>query len=475
MVTPYRPTMNEVTTRPKPENATFETGRRPQRAPRRAQRPPRPHVANWLALIAGVGLVLSFGLSFLGQSLASYESAGGWFTLAGRITGLTGTYALVIMILLVTRLPWLEETVGQVRLVRWHRTVGGWPIALIALHVVFITLGYAEASHVSVLSEFWTFIVHYPDVLAATVAFVLLVVAGVSSIPAVRRTMRYQTWWAVHLYLYLALVLAFAHEIKTGVMFIGHPLGTDFWIAVSAGALAAVLGLRILRPLAQNLRHQLRISSVREEAPGVYSIIVKGRNLSRLAVSGGQFFQWRFMARGLWWHSHPYSLSAMPRPPFMRVTIKQLGMQSLAATRLKPGTRVFVEGPYGIFTRHARRGDRVVLIGAGVGISPIRALLEDLPPTTKVTVILRASSVEDLVHREEITQLVSERGGQLHEVVGPRKKVRLDGQMLRKLLGKLNNTDVYVCGPPAFSASVTENLLRLGARRERIHQEAFAF
>jgi len=475
MVNQYRPSMTEVTTRPQQENTAFEAGRRPSRAPRRATRPPRPRIANTLAWIAGLGLVLSFGLSFVGSSISSYKLAGGWFTLAGRITGMTGTYTLIIMILLVTRLPWLEETVGQVRLVRWHRTVGGWPIALIALHVVFITLGYAEASNVSFVSQFWAFLMHYPDVLAATVAFALMVTAGVTSIPAVRRTMKYQSWWAVHLYLYLAMVLAFAHEIKTGLMFIGHPLATDVWIAMSAAAVAAVLGVRIVRPLARNLRHQLRISTVREEAPGVYSIVIKGRNLSSFEVAGGQFFQWRFMARGLWWHSHPYSLSAMPRPPFIRVTIKQLGMQSLAATRLKPGTRVFVEGPYGVFTRHARRGDRVVLIGAGVGISPIRALLEDLPTSTKVTVILRASSVEELVHRAEVTQLVHDRGGKLHEVVGSRKKAHLDGQLLRKLVGNLNNTDIYVCGPPGFSAGVTDNLLRLGARNERIHHEAFAF
>jgi predicted ferric reductase len=475
MVTRYRPTMTDVTTRPSQENSTFQVGRRPTRAPRRAQREPRRRVANALALIAGIGLGISFGLSFLGQSISSYSSPGGWFTLAGRVTGLTGTFLLIIMILLVSRLPWLEETVGQVRLVKWHRTVGGWPIALIALHVVFITVGYAEASHVGFLSQFWAFIMHYPDVLAATVAFGLMIAAGVTSIPAVRRTMKYQSWWAVHLYLYLAMVLAFAHEIKTGVMFIGHPVATYFWIGVSAAALATVLGIRIVRPLVQNLRHQLRISNVREEAPGVYSIIVKGRNISSFEVAGGQFFQWRFMARGLWWHSHPYSLSALPRPPFIRVTIKQLGMQSLAATRLKPGTRVFVEGPYGVFTRHVRHSDKVVLIGAGVGISPIRALLEDLPTNTKVTVVLRASSVEDIVHRAEVTQLVNERGGKLHEIVGSRKKVRLDGQLLRKLVGNLNNTDVYVCGPAGFSEGVTDNLLRLGARRERIHHEAFAF
>lgn len=418
---------------------------------------------------------MSIGLAFWGQSFSSYEAAGGWFTLAGRVTGLSGTYLMIIMVLLVTRLPWLEETVGQVRLVRWHRTVGGWPIVLIALHVVFITLGYAEASHVGALSEFWTFIVHYPDMLTATVAFALLIMAGVTSLPAVRRKMKYQTWWAVHLYLYLALVLAFAHEIKIGVMFIGHPITLDFWIAMSAATVGAILSFRFIRPLVWNLLHQLRVVEVREEAPGVYSIIISGRNISQLQVSGGQFFQWRFLTRGLWLHSHPYSLSALPRPPYIRVTIKRLGMQSLAATRLKPGTRVFVEGPYGVFTRHARRSERVVLIGAGVGISPVRALLEDLPSTTKVTVILRASSVADLVHRDEVAELVKSRNGRLHEIVGSRQNVRLDAPVLRKLVSNPRNCDAFVCGPTGFSEDITESLLRLGVHRERIHQETFAF
>ncbi len=474
MVTPAGPSMDRVTTRVRREHPPVDARRRAGRAVRPG-RPPQPRSANARAIAAGIGLLISVVLSIQGESLASLNSAGGWFTFLGRLTGLSGTYMLIMMVLLVSRLPWLESTVGQVRLVHWHRIVGGWPIGLIALHIAFITLGYAQASHVGVLSEFWTFIVHYPDMLTATAAFVLMVLAGVTSIPQVRRAMKYQTWWAVHVYLYLALVLAFAHEIKTGVMFIGHPISLDFWIALSAVALGIVLSLRIVRPLVKNMRHQLRVVSVKEEAPGVYSLVLKGRNMSRFNVSGGQFFQWRFISRDLWWHSHPYSISAMPRPPFLRVTIKRLGMQSLAATRLKPGTRVFAEGPYGVFTRHVRRGDRIILIGAGVGISPIRSLLEDLPVGTDVTVILRASNLVDIVHREEIKKLVEERGGQLHEIVGSRKKVNLNLKVLQKLVGNVSNADVYVCGPAGFSQGIAETMSRLGARRERIHQEAFVF
>jgi ferredoxin-NADP reductase len=159
----------------------------------------------------------------------------------------------------------------------------------------------------------------------------------------------------------------------------------------------------------------------------------------------------------------------------MRVTIKRIGIQSEAATRVKPGTRVFVEGPYGTFTSNVRTARRVVLIGAGVGVTPVRALLEDLPTSIDVTVIVRASSYDDIVHRQEIADLVKNRKGVMHEIVGPRSQVRLDAKSLRKLVGNLGNADVYVCGPSAFADTVVRSLSTLGARAERIHQETFSF
>jgi len=467
--------MSEMTTLERPDTAAWRQRARPARPRRRPAKAPAPRVADTIAVLAGLGLGASVGLAFWGESFKALTAAGGWLTLGGRLTGLTGTYLMLVLVVLVVRFPWLERTVGQVRLVQWHRRVGAWPIVLITLHVILITVGYAQTSGVGVVSQFWTFLRHYPDMLSATVGFVLMLVAGVTSLPVVRRRMKYQTWWAVHLYLYLAIALAFAHEIATGVMFISNRSTRELWIAMSLATLVAVLGFRVVLPVWRNLRWQARVVSVDEEAPGVYSMVVSGRNLSRLEVSGGQFFQWRFLARGLWWHSHPYSLSALPRPPFMRVTIKRLGIQSEGATRVKPGTRVILEGPYGTFTSHARATQRVVLIGAGVGITPIRALLEDLPGSTHVTVIVRASSYEDIVHRSEIAELVKKRNGVLFEVVGPRERVRLDSATLRKLLGNLSNADVYVCGPSGFSNHVIRAISNLGARPERIHQETFTF
>jgi predicted ferric reductase len=436
---------------------------------------PRPRFADASAALAGIGFGATLGAVITGETRGSLAAPGGLLIAGGRLAGFTGAYFMLLMVLLIARLPWLERAVGQDRLVRWHRRIGPWALILITAHVVLITVGYAQLSKTGALRQLWIFLSSYPDLLAAAVGFGLLVMVAITSLRIARRRLKYETWWVVHLYTYLALSLAFAHQIVTGGSFIGHPLTRAIWIAVWASTAGLVLIYRVLVPLGRNLRHQLRIVSVRAEAPGVYSVVCSGRRLDRLAVSGGQFFQWRFLTRELWWQAHPYSLSALPRPPHIRVTVKALGDQSSAIAHLKPGTRIAIEGPYGAFTHHARSNERVALIGAGVGITPLRALLEDLPASVDVTVIMRASSTEDLVHRDEIISLVEQHSGQFHEVIGPRHEVRLDARTLRHLVPDLASRDVYVCGPGAFSDAIVTAARRLGVPGDRIHHEAFAF
>jgi predicted ferric reductase len=425
--------------------------------------------------LAGLGFGAVLAAVITGESRGSLAAPGGLLIAAGRFAGFTGAYLMLIMVLLVARLPWLERAAGQDQIVRWHRRISPWALGLIGGHVVLITLGYAQAAKSGWLHELWVLARSYPDMLAAIAGFGLLVLAGFTSYRIVRRRLRYETWWVIHLYLYLALALAFAHQIVTGVSFIGHPLVRALWIAVWAATAGLVVIFRVGQPAWRSLRHQLRVVEVRAEAPGVVSVVCSGRRLDRLAVSGGQFFLWRFLTRDLWWQAHPYSLSALPRPPYLRVTIKGLGDQSRAIARLRPGTRVAIEGPYGAFTHHACSRDGVALIAAGVGITPVRALLEDLPAWTDVVVLVRASTADDLVHRDEVAALVRQRGGRLHEIVGPRHRVRLDARVLRHIVPDIAERDIYVCGPGGFSSGIAAAAERLGMAKDQIHTETFGF
>jgi predicted ferric reductase len=441
----------------------------------RATPRPRPRAVDALAGAAGLGFGITIALAIAGESSGSLAAPGGLATAAGRLTGLAGTYLMLITVLLVARLPVLERTLGQDRLVRWHRRLGPWPLFLIAAHGVLIVVGYAAVAKTGVLHQFGALLLSYPGLLAATVGAVLLFMAGITSYRIARRRMSHETWWAVHLYTYLALALAFSHQIGTGQSFVGHPVARFWWIAMWLATAGVVLVYRVGVPLWRSVLHGLRVVEVREDSPGVVSLICRGRRLDRLPLAGGQFLQWRFLKRGMWWQAHPYSVSGLAQPPYLRVTVKDLGDHSRALATLEPGTRIAIEGPYGAFTAASRRGDAVLLMGAGVGATPLRALLEDLPRWVDVVVLLRAHTRDELVLREEIAALVEERGGELYELVGPRAEVRLDAAALTWLVPDIATRDLFVCGPEGFTETVKQSARAAGTPRERIHEEAFSF
>jgi ferredoxin-NADP reductase len=287
--------------------------------------------------------------------------------------------------------------------------------------------------------------------------------------------MRYETWWAVHLYTYLALALSFSHQLANGSMFVGHPLTRVFWTALFIGTAGVVFAHRIVLPIWRSSFHQLRVAEVHPEGPGVVSVLLEGRRLRLMPIAGGQFIQLRILRRGLWWQAHPYSVSALPDGRFLRITVKDLGDHSGALARLEPGTRVAIEGPYGAFTAAARHGDRIVMIGAGVGVTPLRALLEDLPTHVDTVMLARASDEQSLVLRDELRALIKLRGGCLHELLGARRQTQISARSLAALIPDIKYRDVFICGPTGFTTTVLGAVRALGVPAERIHHEEFAF
>jgi predicted ferric reductase len=441
-------------------------------APRRAPRP-RPWVVHVFAAASALGLAAVVALGVAAESSGSLSARGGLLTFAGREAGLVGAFAMLIAVLLAARIPLLERALGQDRLVGLHRRLGPWAIGLIAAHGVLITAGYAQSAGTGVAAEAWTLLTTLPGVLAATAGFALLALAGITSYRAVRRRMSHETWWAVHLYTYLGLALAFSHQLTTGASFVGHPATRLFWIVLWLGTAGTVLAYRIALPAWRSMRHLVRVEQVREEAPGVFSLVVSGRALHRLPLSGGQFLQWRFLVPGLWWQAHPYSISALPSGDRMRVTVKDFGDHSRALARLRPGTRVAIEGPYGAFTADHGSGERALIIAAGVGATPARALLEDLPADSRPVVVLRARRRADLVHADEIEALAQARGGVVDILIGPREDHPIDAALLRALAPDLDRRDVYVCGPAEFSRQVVAAAQEAGVPASRCHYETF--
>jgi predicted ferric reductase len=401
---------------------------------------------------------------------------GGWLTGAGEILGLLAGYAVVVLVALMARIPPLERGIGADRLARWHAMGGRYAISLIVAHALLVTWGYAVTDHESVTRQAATLLGSYPDILAATIGSLLLVAVGIASARAARRKLRYETWYYLHLCTYLAVALGFSHQLSDGVEFIGNPAARVAWTAMYAAVAAAITWYRFITPARQAFRHQLRVAAIRWEAPGVVSVLITGRHLDQLRAEPGQFFRWRFLARGLWWTSTPYSLSAPPRDDLLRITVKTAGGHSRALFGLREGTRVVSEGPYGAMTPATQKSRKAVLIAGGAGITPMRALFETLPGD--LTLIYRATSPSDIVFREELEQIASRRGARLWFITGSRASLGSDplsAAQLSRHIPSLARHDAYVCGPPGMAQAVTRALRDAGVHRERIHHESFEF
>ncbi|WP_084757145.1 ferredoxin reductase family protein [Micromonospora cremea] len=438
-------------------------------------------------MIASVGAVSVLIVVALWVRGGGVQELRGWaegLTSLGRLTGLVAADLLLIQVLLMARVPWIERTYGQDRLARWHRVVGFVSFNLLLAHIVLITVGYAETGGVSVTAEAWSLVTTFPGVLLAVAGAVALTMVVLTSLRAARRRLRYEAWHLLHLYAYLGVGLALPHQLWTGADFTSSRAATLYWWTAYAACAGAVVAFRLGLPAWRTLRHRLTVAAVVAEAPGVHSIYMRGRHLDQLPAHAGQFFQWRFLSGPGWSRGHPYSLSAVPHDDTLRITVRSRGEGSEKVSELRPGTHVLIEGPYGRLTAARRTAARVTMIASGIGITPLRTLLEELPYAPgEATLLYRARSAEDLVFRQELDRLSAVRGLRVEYLLGSRGRKNSwlpagfgdDAKALSELVPDIAQHDVFVCGPDEWMQTVVRAARQTGVPEKRIHLERFTW
>jgi predicted ferric reductase len=404
----------------------------------------------------------------------------------GRLTGLIAANLLLYQVLLMARIPLFERGFGRDGMTRMHRLVGFWSFWLMLAHIVLITIGYAAESGAILLVQAWQFVWDYPGMLLATAGTALLLLVVVTSLRRARRRIRYESWHLLHLYAYLGVGFAIPHMLWTGTDFLGSLPATIYWWALWALSAACVVLYRVIVPVARSLRHSVRVSSVEPDGDSGVLVRMRGRALSRLRAESGQFFVWRFLDGPGWMRGHPFSLAAAPHGDELAISARVLGDGTRRLTALRPGTRVLFEGPFGRMTGGERQGRKLLMIGAGAGVTPLVSLLESEPyGDGEATLVVRDSTAEDGLRGAAIRDLVRRRGVRYARLDGrrsdgpstwlPASHAAWQGdELLRYLAPDLDEYDAYVCGPEPWMRSVTRDLRAAGLPATRIHTERFS-
>ncbi|MFW7414037.1 ferric reductase-like transmembrane domain-containing protein [Demequina sp. SO4-18] len=426
--------------------------------------------AMWLACACGIALMFASG-GLLAQTATD------WFYTLGRALGIIAAVLMMTQVLLASRAPWVERAIGHDRAIATHTRIGPVAIILLLVHLVLMTSMTGIYDGRSIVEQSLAWADYGWFMLFAQVAAAAFLVVLVTSVAAVRLRVPYERWHAVHMLVYVGVAFAVPHQFLEGSTFRSGGLAWWFWAALWTVSIGSFVVFRLVRPLVLMRRHGLTVESVDPHPDGSTTVTLAGRDLARLRARAGQFFLWRFLSPGLRTQSHPYSLSAAPGDR-LRITVKDSGEGSARVRTLQPGTRVLAEGPLGVFTHGARSRRSLLLVAAGIGVTPVRSLLEEAGADDDVTVVIRARSREEAPLLDEVEALAEQRGARLEVILGARGQTwgAVDRPAaIGDLVDRPEDTDVYICGPRAWALQVEADARAAGVPRDAVHREEFGW
>jgi predicted ferric reductase len=411
--------------------------------------------------------------------LLSCES-GGVAVALGRLAGLLFGSGVLLQLVLVSRLPWIEPSLGCDRLYRLHRCLGFVIGSSLIAHPALLTVGYARRHHLSVRRQLMEFAADWPTGLAITALVVIGLLVALST-PMIKRRLTYEMWHASHLAMYVALGLASMHQTN-GAEITLLPWWADYWVALQIAVIGCLVVFRAGRPIVRCARHRFRIDRIVTESDDVTSVYLTGRQLDRFTFRPGQYANVAFLSKGRW-SPHPFSFSAAPNGRFLRVSVKAAGDFTDRIRELTPGTRVLLEGPLGAFTA-AQPRDKYLMVAGGIGITPIRALIESLAASGRDIVLLySAKTADDLVFASELRTMIAHchfilsrhsESAETGETNVAHERGRIDKRMLARLVPDVRDREVFICGPQLMMKAVAAALGELQVLESRIHYEQFA-
>ena len=382
----------------------------------------------------------------------------------GLLSAWLGTGLVAASLLLMVREPaWAAWFGGLQRMYQWHHGMGVAGYVLLLAHPLLL------AGHYLVLDPdvaWWylsPFNPHTPNILGwtALLAFML----GLAATFALR--LPYSLWRHLHMLLAAAMVLGLAHVWTVN--------GLSISLVVALLPAVVAIGWRLLRADRGVGAHPYEVSAVHHPAGQITEIVLRPLTTPML-VAPAQFINAAFFEGPNFQGCgdfHPYTVSHVAEDGGLVLSIKALGDCTRHIQSLEPGVAVRLQGPYGTFLLD-RPSAPEVWVAAGIGITPFLALLHDHSVTRHTDLVYIHRESENAPYEKELqTCAINQELLHFHSLAMTNDPTPLFAWLAS--ITKLNERQVYLCGPPSLMALATNWLEEYGVPRQQIHFEKFDF
>lgn len=395
------------------------------------------------------------------------DSMSAW-TSAGQITGLLGITLFSVAMILSMRVRWTEPFFGGMnRVYIAHHTIGGLAFLCILIHPMLLAVSYfqvtpQDAAQFLLPGQDWTVNLGQMALLSL---MLLLIVTYYLEIP-------YQLWRLTHQFLGVAFFSGAIHGIFVSSDISREPVLRWYMITiVSAGCLAYLYRTVLGRFLVPRARYTVQVlKQIKDDI-----LEIRLTPYSRpIAFLPGQFVFISFRDPQVGRETHAFSISSMPHPKELTITVKSLGDFTELLKKLSAGTTAWIEGPYGYF-QYERYSSQQVWVAGGIGITPFLSMARSLKsPDYAIDCYYCLREESEAVYLEDFAKISGLYPNFKLYPVYSSTQGRLTAQTIAKSSGDLRDADIFLCGPPPMMISLKRQFRAMGIPRERIHSEEFA-
>lgn len=327
-----------------------------------------------------------------------------------------------------------------------------------------------------------------PSLLTGLIAWGVLIVFVLLSVYKRSIPLRYEAWRFLHLIAFSAMaILATLHVTSIGRHSQFQPAFSLLWWGICAAVLTVVIYNHLIKPLKLK-QIPFRLKSVTKVSSSDWQLTLEKPEDMGFDFSPGQFVWINSSSSTFNMSDHPFSIASGRKDlPNVSFIIRTLGDYTNTLWQLKPGQKVYLDGPYGSMSlQDSQQAEGILLVAGGAGIGPMLSLLRGLEAQQErrpVRLIYGNRSLNQMVLQEDIQGLEQSMSNfrQLRactEEAGPDIYTGvIDRTLLEQSLdhGKRENWVAYICGPPDMVKAVSRDACALGIPRQQIHYEQLSF